>query len=67
MFCTATGQGAYLIISHPSHNPFGTVPQAVACEALRGPCQQEQLVMAQVSECGMTQKEKQRQKFSRLW
>lgn len=43
------------------------MPQAVACEALRGPCQQEQLVMAQLSECGMTQKEKQHQQYSRIW
>lgn len=57
MFCAATRQAAYLIINHPSHNPFGIMPQAVACDTLRGPCQQEQLAMAQLSERGDSQGE----------
>lgn len=56
-----------MIVNHPFHNPFGAVPQAVACEALRGPCQPEQLAMAQLSECGMIHKEKQHKQFSRNW
>lgn len=67
MFCAATRQDAYLIVNHPSHNPFGTVPQAVAWKALRGSCQQEQLAMAQTSECGVIHKEKQHQQYSRNW
>lgn len=67
MFCTATRQDAYLIVNHPSHNPFGIAPQAVAWKALRGSCQQEQLAMVQMSECGVIHKEKQYQQFSRNW